>query len=221
MFEDPLAKDMRGDVAKRLGVSTRSLEQLHVGYGFDREGTFSSWPERDAAGKVVGIMRRYRDNSKKIMRWSRHGLYFAIDADCVPDVVLCPEGGSDVAALLTIGLHAIGRPSNASGVDMLGAAIFNMQIKPRRVIVLAERDAKFDKRGTMPQCPKNCHGCSWCWPGAYGARTTAARLREMLKGCDVLTRLPAGKDVRTWLNARRRVGDMASKFLEQMEVLGD
>jgi uncharacterized protein (UPF0179 family) len=87
--------------------------------------------------------------------------------------------------------------------------------------VLAERDAKFRNRGTKPQCPNDCKGCSFCWPGAYGARTTVKRLREMLKATEVVTALPAGKDVRAWLSVRKSCGDMARKFLESLEALND
>jgi hypothetical protein len=216
MFEHSRAKSTRETLAASLGVSELSLRQLGVGFGADRR-EFSSWPERRPDGQVVGIVRRYEDGGKKTMRWSRHGLYFAVNGFQTPDVVLCPEGGSDSAALLTIGLYAIGRPSNVAGVDMLITKI--RAINPLKVIVLGERDEKPEKRGDpkTPSCPAECNGCMICAPGIIGMNLTAARLRESLRKIQIHSRLPEGKDVRAWLNQRRGNGDLAAAFLRSLK----
>lgn len=195
MFKHSRAAQVRESLAETLGVSAVVLKRLGVGYGCDRRGEFSAWPERNPRGEVAGIVRRYNDGTKKCVRYSRHGLYFAPDMR-PSDVVLCPEGGSDTAALLTIGLCAVGRPSNTGGVSMLAAKL--KELRPKRVIVLGERDEKPEKRGTVETCPVDCAGCMWCYPGLAGARQTAERLRESLR-CEVVARMPAAKDVREWI----------------------
>lgn len=212
MFEHKRAEQTRAELSASLGVSIDALKRLGVGFGADKR-EFSSWPERGIDGKVSGIIRRYADGSKKTMRWSRHGLYFAVNWRESTDLVLCPEGGSDTAALLSMGLFALGRPSNVGGVDLLIAKL--RKIKPLRVIVLGERDAKPDRRGDpkTPSCPTECKGCPLCYPGWYGMKATAERLRAALRHTEIQSRLPPAKDVRAWLNERRGNGDLAGAFL--------
>jgi hypothetical protein len=213
MYQHKRASQTRTDLAAQLGVSVEALNRLGVGFGADKR-EYSSWPERGIDGKVVGIVTRYQDGSKKMVRWSRHGLYFTPNWRESTDLVLCPEGGSDVAACLTMGLFAIGRPSNLGGVDLLIAKL--KQIKPLRVIVLGERDDEPEKRGNpkTPSCPLACKGCAICTPGRYGMTATAARIRAALRRIEVQARLPPAKDVRAWLNERRGHGDLAGAFLK-------
>lgn len=190
MFEAPTAGEERNYLAKTLGLKESALVELHVGRGWDeyRHKPYSSWPERDASGKVVGIVRRYRDGAKKTMQHSSHGLY--IGPLYMPGPVLLPEGGSDSAALVGLGLNVIGRPSNTGGVDEL-VKLLKKDKKP--VVVLGERDKK-----SIDEC--HCGTCMRCWPGLAGALLTAQRLIAGLKRHVSVKMFKGAKDAREWVN---------------------
>lgn len=201
MFESPKATDEREYLAKTLGVNHSALSELGVGCGWDayRGVGFSSWPERDAKGTVVGIVRRYRDGAKKTMRHSSHGLYYAQPIMRMRlGPVFCVEGGSDTAALLSVGVNVVGRPSNLGGVEQL-AELARTVSRYARWIVVGERDEKPDGK----------------WPGKQGAITTVERLSERLKR-RVDWIMPPAKDVRAWLNS---VGPMTGpEFLKAVRT---
>ncbi len=191
-------KKARQELSEKLGVSVHSLEMLGVGSGFDeyRNLPFTSWPELNAAGKVVGIIRRYDDGDKKTMRWSKHGLYYHnIDRRGPVHIV---EGGSDTAALITLDLNVIGRPSSMGGLADLAEML---QFWQNRVVVIGERDEKPGQRGTHPSCLATCTGCGRCWPGMVGARETAKRLAAKIKR-PVWSVICGDKDSRAWMNNR-------------------
>lgn len=181
---EPLAKEFyeaeeaqwtRFELAEQLGVTVESLELLRVGCGWDTHDgqRFASFPSRDATGKIVGITRRYRDGSKKTFRGTTNGLFYSPNWQKTPGVVLILEGGSDVAAALSMGICAIGRPSNVGGTTEIKQMLAG---KNRQVIVVGENDEKPHKRGIHDYCPKDCPGCMHCFPGMYGAKHTANQL---------------------------------------------
>jgi hypothetical protein len=176
-----------------LGVSLNALEQLLVGFGFDnyRHAEFSSWPEWNAAGKVVGIVRRYMDGAKRIMRGGHHGIYFGHLATEMPGPVFLPEGGSDTAALLSVGVNVVGRPSNTGGVDDL---VRKLKFVRKPLVVIGERDRRATECG--------CGTCMQCWPGLAGANQTATALTERLKRKVAVKFFPS-KDAREWLRANK------------------
>lgn len=212
--------DIRNALSGELGVSVESLERLWVGQGFDdyRKFHFSTWPERRPGGKVVGIVRRYSvpvsdgGGNKLTMKGSKHGLYLPKDWWRGSGPVVVCEGGSDTAALLTLGISAIGRPTNIGGVNMLIGALRDCE---RPIIILGERDRKPERVGTIKTCPADCEGCQWCWPGLYGARVTAERLKAATSK-RVLWRLPPdeSKDVREWLQTA--ASPTAAKFFNRL-----
>lgn len=207
MFE--AGEGARRELAPLLGVSLDSLERLRVGTGSDTS-CFTSWPERDATGAVVGIVRRYLDGRKLHMPGGSHGLYLPEAWSEATGPVLLPEGGSDTAALLTMGLSAIGRPSCTSGVDKLATVL---KATNRAVVVLGESDRKPGRVGTVASCPTDCDGCSWCWPGKYGARITAERLTAALGRRVYWRMVPDTKDAREWLKLN---GCDGAAFLDEL-----
>jgi len=62
-------------LAVQLGVSRASLEALHIGWKID-ESTWT-FPERDADGKVIGLIRRFLSGKKFCLTGSNRGLTFA------------------------------------------------------------------------------------------------------------------------------------------------
>ncbi|MEX1229494.1 MAG: hypothetical protein WEB58_04595 [Planctomycetaceae bacterium] len=173
----------RQQLAERLGVSLDSLEQLNVGW--NPSDGFWSVPERNGDGEVIGISARYRSGEKKRLAGGQAGLTYADDWDTGVGPILLVEGGSDTAALLTLGLTVVGRPSNSGGVDLLLDLLEHIP-PDRDIIVIGERDEKDDGK----------------WPGKEGAIRTATRLAESLER-PVAWSLPPdhAKDSRAWLQA--------------------
>lgn len=182
----------RQRLSNSLGVPVAALEELHVGLGYDeyRHSAFSSWPERSAGGAVVGIVRRYPNGVKKMAKGGHHGLYFGNHPLAMPGPVLLPEGGTDTAALMGMGLNAVGRPSNTGGVCELVKFLKGIA---KQTLVLGERDRK-----DSPDC--KCGVCMKCWPGLAGARMTAERLAAVLKTSVEVRMFPNAKDARQWVN---------------------
>lgn len=200
MFECELAYEYREAVAEQLGLSESVLWWMKVGCGWDeyRSQMFTSWPQRDETGKVIGISRRYHNGEKRTMEGTRGGLTYIRDRWQVgTGPVFLPEGGSDVAALIQIGASAIGRPSNLGGVSMLAKMLRGIN---RRVVILGERDEKPERKGGIPSCAVNCKGCLHCYPGKCGGENTLKNLRKRLKRVKVDFRLLPAKDARQFVN---------------------
>lgn len=198
---NPRAGEKRIVVASKLGVSVASLEDLGVGVGYDEWNgrEWASFPSRGMKGEIVGITRRYDDGTKKTLGGTSNAGVF-----CKPywwlggtGTVYIVEGASDVAAMLDAGLLVLGRPSNVGGIVVLTAYL--RRHETRRIVVLGENDCKPHKRGTIKQCPVDCRGCAWCWPGRFGPIVTAEKLAKSLRR-KVETLMPPEefKDVRQW-----------------------
>lgn len=181
MFKHSEAKRVRLDLADHLGVEEWALEDLRVGVGWDRWSDqpveYSSFPSRDGRGTPIGIIRRYSDGKKLTYPGTRNsGVFVAEQWWIHPGPIFIPEGGSDVAALLSEGFPAIGRPSCCGGLDPV-VSMIQRRAYDRDVIIIGEQDCCPDKRGKHECCPQNCEGCQHCWPGHYGA----VRLKEMMQ----------------------------------------
>lgn len=223
MFNAREATKGREELAGLLGVSVESLELLGVGVGHDFDGKrFWSFPERDLQWRQTGIKRRYADGSQKHMPGATPGLYAAREWWTYPGPILLPEGGSDVAALLTMGLCAVGRSSNTGSVSQL---IGLLRGQERPVIVLGENDRKPERVGTAKEssktaegerlCARDCEGCSWCWPGKFGSIVTAERLTAALRRPIYSRMVNGAKDTRAWLKENGPDGAM---FLESLKL---
>jgi hypothetical protein len=206
-FEHPKAEAARTLLAGELGIAVDALRRLQVGW-MPAEYCWS-FPERDAAGNVIGINRRMRSGEKKRMAGSRAGLTFDPiawrESSTEPNFVLLVEGGSDVAALLSLGLQAVGRPSCAGGVELLVELLRDLS-PDRTIVVIGEHDRKpFESLSpTIQKWHKpTCDGCSSCWPGKHGATSTARTLTAQL-GRPVAWAFPPdkAKDTRAWLNSQ-------------------
>ena len=210
-----LEETERAWLAENLGVSVESLRSL--GIGFDRTINGFTCPERDASRNTVGFATRLRDGSKKQVPGGSRGLTFAQDWDHGDGPILLPEGMSDVAALLTINLNAVGRPSCTGGFETLVDLLADVPVN-RPIIVVAERDRRAHESlnpSVRQAHDPECSGCRACWPGKWGAARTAKRLAEFLDRPVEWAFPPSGKDARRWLQSQAKPwpDDLADVFL--------
>jgi len=177
MFYSEMAHEKRCDVADSLRVSVAALEALKVGVGVDEwnGAEFSSWPCRDDQGRCIGYTRRYDDGAKRTNQGGSAGVFYTPNWCKHPGPVWIVEGGSDVAACESAGMCAIGRASNTHGAGWIRTMLAR-DCPDKRAIVVGERDEAPHRRGTVPSCPVNCRGCSFCWPGLFGAKKVAGEL---------------------------------------------
>ena len=102
-------------------------------------GDVLGFPMCDARGQVIGVRLRRDDGAKYCIPGSQNGLFVPRFATGDDEQIYVVEGPTDCAALLSIGMTAIGRPSNSVGNEML----FDYLLRCRREIVLfRDRDTK-------------------------------------------------------------------------------
>lgn len=199
-----LASSRQGDerrhqakLAEILGVSAEVLEQLGVGWRWGdvdrgKELHDGDWiyPMRDGSGQVVGVHRRLaipflKDGklvSKLMVQGSKLGLVYSPEHWSQGDgPILLPEGMSDVAALMTLHLSAVGRPNDQGGAEDIAQLLAGTD---RPIIVIGENDTKPNGR-----CP-----------GREGAIKTAKNLAEGMQRDVMWAMVPEpAKDAREWM----------------------
>ena len=182
-----LADELRVDPEALRAIGTgwagpddlRRLRAGGAGWQDDYPAGAYVFPERDGCGRVVGLSLRAPDGRKGAPSGSGRGLVVPAGLENLAGPVVVVEGGSDVAAALTLGLAAVGRPSNRGGAAELGELL-----RGREVLVIGERDKKPDGR----------------WPGREGAVRVATALARAWRLPVRWTLPPEGaKDVRAWL----------------------
>jgi hypothetical protein len=188
------------ELAGALGLPRLALAALPL-IGFDPAGGCWTFPEVSAAGRVVGIVRRYRDGSKRAMAGSARGLTVPARWDERGTPVLVVEGQSDVLALSLCAVSAVGRPSNAGGVALLAELLAGWP-PGREIVVMGENDRKADGR----------------WPGRDGAVHVAEDLAARLWRRVAWALPPDGaKDVRAWILAQNPIPNV----LDSWHDIGD
>lgn len=160
----------------QLGVSLCALRELEVGWSYEH----GAWtiPERRPDGWVTGIQLRAPDGQKRMVRGSHRGLILPFGWWNFRGQVFIPEGMSDVAALRSYGMAAIGRPSAVGGIAILADLLKMSALSP---IIVGENDQKPDGR----------------WPGREGAERCAQQLAAALhRRVDIQLPPPGRKDIR-------------------------
>lgn len=191
--------DLLQGLVLQLGVSAESLRRLGLGcatgdgvaeLGVRGRGPVWTFPMHGAEGNVVGIRLRLTSGKKLSVKGSRNGLFLARSRGS-SDTLFVAEGESDTAALLTLGVEAMGRPGAGNGADLVLAHV--LRTRPTRVMVVADRDAA----------------------GQAGATSLAQRLRRV-SGLlvDVIEPPEPHGDVRAWLNAGATPDDLADIVLD-------
>jgi len=198
-FTKAITPELTRELASELGVSATSLRRLHLGRmqnhlmpvgdgDFKKAVTAWVFPMRNGQRAVVGLGLRSIDGGKFRHTGSDgHGLFIPDGLVAGADLY-CPEGPTSLAALLTIGLGAVGRPNNELGSHYLTQLCY--ELKPRRVFVVGDNDLKPDGR----------------WPGRQGAESVQRHLIRHRAAPYISVLMPPEgiKDSRDWLRAWRR-----------------
>lgn len=172
--------------AARWGVSSESLRRLGIGW----DGRAWTSPMRDSRARIIGVRRRFPSGTKRALRGSRNGLF--LPTGLPPDgFLLIAEGESDCAALLTLGLDAIGRPSCTAGTKYI-----HEFARGRDVVVLADRDE----------------------PGLRGATRLASAIACVCPTVRIVAPPEGHEDVRTWVHAGATRDDIVQAIEHTPEV---
>lgn len=127
-------------LANRLGLpAPGGVEALRM-LGAHRERPDVAGFPMTRRGRVVGIRYRSTSGSKWARKGGKEGAFVPTGLDPGSPVWIV-EGPSDAAALLAIGLQAIGRPS-ATGHDVVVEAV--RTLKPPACVVVADHDVEHD-----------------------------------------------------------------------------
>lgn len=171
-----------GELAAKLGVATQSLNQLNVVWSSQHNAW--AFPMCDAECNPIGLRLRNDDAKKWSVTGSRQGIFLPnVAEEHDIKVAYLPEGPTDTAALLTLGLFAIGRPTCNSGNEIVAACLNRMGIY--RAVIVADNDE-------MKQL-----GPREGYPGIEGAM----KLKKELKLSSVIWMPPSPlKDARAFLN---------------------
>ncbi len=123
------------DLASALGVSPESLRSIGAGWAWP----YDAWafPMFDGAGEFRGIRLRHMDGSKLAVPRSRQGIFIPDGPPPADEICIC-EGPTDAAAMLTLGIFAVGRPSCNGGASEITQ--FCRRHKISRVTIIADND---------------------------------------------------------------------------------
>jgi hypothetical protein len=132
-------------LVRDLGVSLSSLISIGAAWArpYSQLGRMihpNAWafPMRQADGRIGGIRLRNSDGLKWAVSGSRGGLFMPDDHFEKQEIVFLPEGPTNTAAALTMGLYAWGRPNCNSGAAMIREAMKIHGI--RKAVIVADND---------------------------------------------------------------------------------
>lgn len=171
-------------LADDLGVNVGSLYDLNCVYA--PEYSAFAFPMRNEHGKVVGI--RLRNEFKKwAVKGSKSGLFFksfAFKNWNFHDTIYFTEGPTDTAALLSLGVFAVGRSNCMADVETSARLVH--RLRARRVVIFSNNDSD--------EC-KYTHDDKIRNPGIDGSKVLQA---AMPVPCCIV--VPPAKDARAFLN---------------------
>ncbi len=121
-------------LARNLKVEGESINKMGVVWCHDH-GAWA-FPMRDGRVAVCGIRMRSTAGAK----WSFYGSYQGVFMGRVPIQrrAFIPEGPTDSAALISMGLFPIGRPSCSGGATIIKENIYRLGII--EVVIIADND---------------------------------------------------------------------------------
>ena len=118
-------------LALALGLSKRALVKLDAGWN----GSAWTFPMRNHRREIVGFRTRSERGEKFAIRGSRSGLFIPHGV-ALDGTVFVVEGPTDVAAMIDMGMEAIGRPSCMGCEEEIARCVR----RSREIVVVADRD---------------------------------------------------------------------------------
>jgi hypothetical protein len=143
-----------------LGVDTDCLKAIGCAWS-----TFGAWafPMRDPSGKVSGIRLRNDKGDKWAVKGSKAGLFIPSEYSYITDRVLyLVEGPTDLAAAMTIGLRAFGRPACLGQENLILAYIAQQKID--RLVIVTDNDEPGLRGAEKLQGMLSILSCIWIPP---------------------------------------------------------
>lgn len=131
------------ELAEDLGVSPSSLRDLGCAWAAPYRAY--AFPMFDRWGHIVGIRLRSKDGSKFAVTGSHQGIFVGGRQDYTRRCFVL-EGPTDTAAAMTIGLHAVGRPSCAGGMPEILHLVRDQGMA--EVVIVSDND-EVGRRGAM------------------------------------------------------------------------
>lgn len=119
------------DLSQRLGLSTQSLNRLRIGW----DGEAYTFPMSDSKGRIIGVRRRFPNDSKLSIKGGRTGLFVPTGLDSNEPLLVC-EGPTDTAAALDLSFDALGRPNCNSRIEMTAKAARGR----REIVIVGDND---------------------------------------------------------------------------------
>jgi len=132
-FSNQLRRRHLEDLQRALSVPIEALKQLQTGW----TGNRWSFPLLDESRNLIGIQTRTCRGEKRFLRGSKVGLFLPKDLGLNEMLLIC-EGASDTAAVLSLGLTAIGRASCTAGKSYLRSFLRKRPFS--RVVIAADAD---------------------------------------------------------------------------------
>lgn len=129
-YQQQLPDEMLNWLSVKLGISTKSLKRLRVGW----DGVAYTFPMSSAESQIIGIRRRFPNDQKVSLTGSKAGLFIPTDLSSENLLLIC-EGPTDTAAAIDLGFDAVGRPNCNSKVDMTTEIV-----KGRDVVIVGDND---------------------------------------------------------------------------------
>jgi phage/plasmid primase-like uncharacterized protein len=132
-----MTPDLWRSFSEILGLPIECLQRMRVGWSRKRDAM--TWPMVDANKNTVGIrLRSLATGRKWSVRGGSAGVFVPTDLLQPIDRLYATEGPTDTAALLSLGLPAIGRSSAHGKLDIDTATV--RRLKPEECVIVADRD---------------------------------------------------------------------------------
>jgi len=138
-FHRYLTPAHKNDLCEQLRLPRLALDALPL-IGYDAGADCWTYPEEDGGGRVIGIVRRYRDGAQKPMVGSSLGLIVPHGWRERDTSLFIVESLADVLALSLCAVSAIGLPSIKGGAKMLVALLAGFPLDRAIVVIGAVAD---------------------------------------------------------------------------------
>lgn len=186
------------ELATQLGVDEVALRRLDAVWAADRNAW--AFPMHDDRRTVVGIRLRGDDGRKFSLSGSHSGIFIPRGLESRPQLLIV-EGPTDVAAALTLGFDAAGRPSCSGGAAHLANML---QVGRRRdVVIIADSDppsVATANQFNVLRLSGQLAASQLEGPGRAGAKALAQRIVGVCRSLRIIDVEPQ-RDLRGWLLA--------------------